>query len=63
MRWRSLGATVDGALVERMGLSMVRQLGLQVVWRHDRGGCRLVDDGRQLVVAVLCRLDAVVAAG
>ena len=32
MRWRSLWATVDGALVERMGLSMVRQLGLQVVW-------------------------------
>jgi hypothetical protein len=32
MRWRSLWATVDGALVERMGLSMVGQLGLQVVW-------------------------------
>jgi hypothetical protein len=28
-RWRSLWASVDGALVERMGLSMVQQLALQ----------------------------------
>ena len=51
MRWRSLWASVDGALVERMGLSMVRQLGLQSgVAMEVTGRCaetfRLRSDGR-----------------
>jgi hypothetical protein len=50
-RWRSLWASVDGALVERMGLSMVRQLGLQSgVAMEVTGRCaetfRLRSDGR-----------------
>jgi hypothetical protein len=36
---------------------------MDIASRHDRRGCCLVDDGRQLVVAVLGRLDAIVAAG
>jgi hypothetical protein len=51
-RWRSLWSSVDGALVERMGLSMVRQLGLQSgVAMEVTGRCAEPSDCDRMVEA------------
>jgi hypothetical protein len=56
-RWRSLWASVDGALVERMGLSMVRQLGLHSgVAMEVTGRCAETFRLRSGALCVLARL-------